>query len=285
MDGWAPLGQVKQEQKRRSDILDSSAEGASSADAEAAVTVGHGRVRQLTTSNLSMNSTSGPPTNLQRGLSVTADPVTGGLVGLPESWAGLLPQGLSGTPRSAESVPETLRVATVPEEGLKLSDTVIVGRPYNVTRWKPSFGMPLEACELIRINGFDIPRVLEEVASCLLPPASCLLPYAPHRPLLPVHLTTPLSLPTPVHPCPCAPLCAPLRPSAPLCTPHAPSCTLCPPAPAPHPLLLLSWRQVASCLRDRGGLREEGIFRIAPNAADCEPVKEVPNMFVLEPQP
>ena len=204
MDGWTPLSQVKQEQKRRSDILDSSAEGASSADAEATVTVGHGRVRQLTTSNVSMNSGSGPPTNLQRGLSVTTDPVTGGLVGLPESWAGLLPQGLSGTPRSAESVPETLRVATVPEEGLRLSDTVIVGRPYNVTRWKPSFGMPLESCELIRINGFDIPRVLEEVASCL---------------------------------------------------------------------------------RDRGGLREEGIFRIAPNAADCEPVKEVPNMFVLEPQP
>jgi len=197
MDGWAPLGQVKQEQKRRSDILDSSAEGASSADAEAAVTVGHGRVRQLTTSNLSMNSTSGPPTNLQRGLSVTADPVTGGLVGLPESWAGLLPQGLSGAPRRAESVPETLRVETVPEEGLKLSDTVIVGRPYNVTRWKPSFGMPLESCELIRINGFDIPRVLEEVASCL---------------------------------------------------------------------------------RDRGGLREEGIFRIAPMAADCEPVKEALNL-------
>ena len=145
MDGWTPFGEVKQEQKRRSDILDSSAKGASSADAEATVTVGHGRVRQLTTSNLSMNSSS--PTNLQRGLSVTADPVTGGLVGLPESWAGLLPQGLSGTPRSAESVPETLRVATVPEEGLKLSDTVIVGRPYNVTRWKPAFGMPLEACE------------------------------------------------------------------------------------------------------------------------------------------
>jgi len=197
MDGWTPLSQVKQEQKRRSDILDSSAEGASSADAEATVTVGHGRVRQLTTSNVSMNSGSGPPTNLQRGLSVTTDPVTGGLVGLPESWAGLLPQGLSGTPRSAESVPETLRVATVPEEGLRLSDTVIVGRPYNVTRWKPSFGMPLEACELIRINGFDIPRVLEEVASCL---------------------------------------------------------------------------------RDRGGLREEGIFRIAPNAADCEPVKEALNL-------
>ena len=143
---------------------------------------------------------------------------------------GLLPQGLSGTPRSAESVPETLRVATVPEEGLKLSDTVIVGRPYNVTRWKPAFGMPLEACELIRINGFDIPRVLEEV-----PPA----PAGPSGPPLP-----------------------PLTPT---------------PSP-PHRLLLFSWPQVASCLRDRGGLREEGIFRIAPNAADCEPVKEVLNM-------
>ena len=186
MDGWTPFGEVKQEQKRRSDILDSSAKGASSADAEATVTVGHGRVRQLTTSNLSMNSSS--PTNLQRGLSVTADPVTGGLVGLPESWAGLLPQGLSGTPRSAESVPETLRVATVPEEGLKLSDTVIVGRPYNVTRWKPAFGMPLEACELIRINGFDIPRVLEEV-----PPA----PAGPSGPPLP-----------PPHPSPPHPLTA-----------------------------------------------------------------------------
>lgn len=144
-----------------------------------------------------MTSTSGPPTNLQRGLSVTADPVTGGLVGLPESWAGLLPQGLSECPRSAESVPESLRVASVPEEGLKLSDTMIVGRPYNVTRWKPSFGMPLESCELIRINGFDIPRVLEEIATSL---------------------------------------------------------------------------------RDRGGLREEGIFRLAPNAADCEPVKEALNL-------
>ena len=46
--------------------------------------------------------------------------MTGGLVGLPESWAGLLPQGLSEAPRSAESVPESLRVASVPEEALNI---------------------------------------------------------------------------------------------------------------------------------------------------------------------
>jgi len=120
MDGWTPFGLVKQEQQRRSIVLDSGADGASSPESEGAVTVGHGRVRQLTTSNLSMTSTSGPPTNLQRGLSVTADPVTGGLVGLPESWAGLLPQGLSECPRSAESVPESLRVASVPEEAINI---------------------------------------------------------------------------------------------------------------------------------------------------------------------
>ena len=95
MDGWTPLGQVKQEQKRRSDRLESGTERTSGADAEASVTVGHGRVRQLAcgaNASESSNSTSGPPTNLRRGLSVTTDPVTGGLVGLPESWAGLLPQ-------------------------------------------------------------------------------------------------------------------------------------------------------------------------------------------------
>ena len=101
------------------------ADGASSQESEGAVTVGHGRVRQLTSlqvgrHSLAMNSTSGAPTNLQRGLSVKADPVTGGLVGLPESWAGLLPQGLSEAPRSAESVPESLRVASVPEEALNI---------------------------------------------------------------------------------------------------------------------------------------------------------------------
>ena len=126
MDGWTPFGQVKQEQQRRSIHLEeSSADGASSQESEGAVTVGHGRVRQLTTlqvgrHSLCMSSTSGAPTNLQRGLSVTADPVTGGLVGLPESWAGLLPQGLSEAPRSAESVPESLRVASVPEEALNI---------------------------------------------------------------------------------------------------------------------------------------------------------------------
>ena len=125
MDGWTPFGQVKQEQQRRSIHLESSADGESSQESEGPVTVGHGRVRQLTTlqvgrHSLSMSSTSGAPTNLQRGLSVKADPVTGGLVGLPESWAGLLPQGLSEAPRSAESVPESLRVASVPEEALNI---------------------------------------------------------------------------------------------------------------------------------------------------------------------
>ena len=125
MDGWTPFGLVKQEQQRRSIVLDSGADGASSPESEGAVTVGHGRVRQLTTlqvgrHSLCMSSTSGAPTNVQRGLSVTADPVTGGLVGLPESWAGLLPQGLSECPRSAESVPESLRVASVPEEAINI---------------------------------------------------------------------------------------------------------------------------------------------------------------------
>ena len=147
MDGWTPLGQVKQEHKRQNDSMEIEEREAQErsgseartpgAEAGATVTVGHGRVRQLAcgvNAAESSDPSSGPPTNLQRGLSVTADPVTGGLVGLPESWAGLLPQGLSGMPRVAESVPETLRVVGVPEQGLKLSDTVIVGRPYNVTR-------------------------------------------------------------------------------------------------------------------------------------------------------
>ena len=126
MDGWTPLSQVKHEQQRRSMHLDSSADGESEgAESESAVTVGHGRVRQLTTlqvgrHSLCMGSTSSAPTNLQRGLSVKADPMTGGLVGLPESWAGLLPQGLSEAPRSAESVPESLRVASVPQEALNI---------------------------------------------------------------------------------------------------------------------------------------------------------------------
>lgn len=182
LDGWTPVADVLREEERRSTVGEfsrelasgpapsASAPASSSTAEQPAAEFGRGRVRPLpqssSTGSAGSGSTNGP-TNLQRGISVTVDPVTGGLVGLPEQWKGLVPEGCLVDVRNDASVPEELRAIAPAQQGVRLQDQAIVGRPYNVRVWKPSFGVPLEACELIRINGFQIPKVLEEVSAAL----------------------------------------------------------------------------------------------------------------------
>lgn len=93
------------------------------------------------------------------GIHVRHDPRTGGLSGLPEGWAGLLPQGCAPNSRPSEEIPATLRPpAATP--GMQLVDGPIVGTPYNISKWRPQFGLPLEACEFTAVNGYRIPSIL-----------------------------------------------------------------------------------------------------------------------------
>ena len=49
---------------------------------------------------------------------------------------------------------------SVPSEGGGMT----ISRPFNVSKWTPSFGQPLEHCTTCQIHGFAIPRVLESLS-------------------------------------------------------------------------------------------------------------------------
>jgi len=100
------------------------------------------------------------PFGLKKGVSVRYDPVTGGLIGLPEPWKALLPDGCTRDTVDASALPPMLRVPTRAGRGMRLHDAAVVGQPFNVHRWRPAFGIPLEHVESTNINGFEIPRVL-----------------------------------------------------------------------------------------------------------------------------
>ena len=73
--------------------------------------------------------------------------------------------GLEGwTPmREVLSNPEAMSSdSTTREAGepLQQASGPTVGTPYNVARWKPQFGLPLEACETTTVNGYQIPSIL-----------------------------------------------------------------------------------------------------------------------------
>jgi hypothetical protein len=132
------------------------------------------------------------PDNVQRGISVRYDPVTGGLSGLPESWAGMLPDGCtpdvvgdgelpvrrdraalracarSPTDARARAAQANLRPGARPTPGLQLTDEKIIGLPYNVQKWRPSFGVPLEHTQTVAVHGFAIPHVLERLREALI---------------------------------------------------------------------------------------------------------------------
>jgi hypothetical protein len=124
-------------------------------------------------------------TDVKQGIHVERDPLTGGLRGLPEEWARLLPEGCAPGIRQGEELPPELRPVATPAAGLQLTDEAIVGAPYNVSKWRPQFGLPLEvradlrkrtraksprltgclspceqACETTDVNGYEIPLIL-----------------------------------------------------------------------------------------------------------------------------
>jgi len=113
-------------------------------------------------------------------------------------------QGLDGwTPmrevlssRAASTIDEqALADASDPPTASSLpsGNRMVIGTPFNVCKWRPQFGLPLEACECQRVNGYDIPTIL-----------------------------------------------------------------------------VMLW----TTLKQNGGLREEGIFRLAPDAHKCEALRE-----------
>ena len=88
-------------------------------------------------------SEGGMPRDVQRGISVRYDPVTGGLSGLPEGWAGLLPAGCTRDTVHPSALPPTLCPTATPTPGMRLFDGPIVGMPFNVHKWQPACGASL----------------------------------------------------------------------------------------------------------------------------------------------
>ena len=86
-------------------------------------------------------ATAGTPRNFTQHVSVKYDPLTGGLTGLPKAWEGLLPEGCSRDAVSYADVPAELRPTGVADPGLRLKDELLVGAPFNVQKWRPSFGL------------------------------------------------------------------------------------------------------------------------------------------------
>ena len=138
LDGWTPMREVLSSRASASSTGQAAA-SASSADDELADHV---------------------VTDVRHGLHVRQDPVTGGLSGLPEGWTGLLPEGCAPDSRPHGSLPPELRPVAMAGPGERLTDQMIVGTPFNVSRWRPQFGLPLEACETTNVNGYEIPSIL-----------------------------------------------------------------------------------------------------------------------------
>jgi len=118
--------------------------------------------RGLSSASLSSDDpgTAAGVTNFQHGVSVKVDPLTGGLSGLPSSWAAMLPEGCAPRLQPSANLPPELVPSEPKDKELKLVDHCIVGRPFNVKHWRPAFGVPFELCERMDINGFEIPCVL-----------------------------------------------------------------------------------------------------------------------------
>lgn len=93
------------------------------------------------------------PSNVRHGVAVKLDPTTGGLRGLPEGWAAMLPDGCAPEVTANAALPPELRPTAQPKAGEKLQDQAIIGTPFNVVQWRPQYGLPPEACQTVNVNG------------------------------------------------------------------------------------------------------------------------------------
>ena len=60
----------------------------------------------------------------------------------------------------ASSDPSAVALAAEPSEIRGGASGPAVGTPYNVAKWRPQFGLPVEACETTCVNGYHIPSIL-----------------------------------------------------------------------------------------------------------------------------
>ena len=144
LDGWTPMKEVLSQRAS----MESSANMSSDSTPARSSSLAQGVV-----------------TNVQRGIHVKQDDVSGGLSGLPQTWEGLMPEGCAPDSQPEASLPAALRPSTTPTG--KLKDEMIIGRPFNVKNWRPQFGLPLHACETTRVNGYDVPSLLVTLWSTL----------------------------------------------------------------------------------------------------------------------
>ena len=107
-------------------------------------------------------------TSVTHGISVKHDPKTGGLAGLPAAWTTLLPDGAAPQSVPDSSLPPELRPKGAPKPGERLhTDGPLIGQPFNVSKWRPQFGLPLEAVEMAKVDGFDVPILLIKLYGAL----------------------------------------------------------------------------------------------------------------------
>lgn len=150
LDQWTPMKDVL---SGRASLQSQASTGAESSQSAADIS-------DAATDSEPLGHSSALPTNVRHGIAVRHDPTTGGLRGLPEGWAALLPDGCTPEAVQNAALPPELRPTAQPKRGEKLHDEVVIGTPFNVHQWRPQFGLPPEACETLSVNGFDIPILL-----------------------------------------------------------------------------------------------------------------------------
>ena len=143
LDEWTPMSEAAavissraSMQSKRESQRASTASGSSSIPEGAPLDISDGKTPPA--------AAIGNATNVRHGVSVKHDPKTGGLVGLPEGWSALLPDGCAPETQSDANLPPELRPTAQPKPGTKLHDEVVIGTPFNVSKWRPQFGLPPE---------------------------------------------------------------------------------------------------------------------------------------------
>lgn len=164
LDGWTPVEQVLANAKAHQEAMERRMSG------EQTLT------KALVTGEEGEDGAAGVsgPQNVKKGVSVKHDPITGGLIGLPAAWGGVVPEGCAQETVHEGDVPADLR-HLLPHNrakpGVKLSDQSLIGVPYNVKKWRPQFAVAPELCEtrLIRVGAEDlpIPVVLDDMWAAL----------------------------------------------------------------------------------------------------------------------
>lgn len=73
----------------------------------------------------------------------------------------------SGSQVSTPSRPSGVHVTDDPSSRGSQQDSLAEGEPTNLRRWRPLFGLPLEACECTKIHDFEIPSILTKLWEAL----------------------------------------------------------------------------------------------------------------------